>query len=125
MTDFAGATMEALKNAAQVVMDTLRRASPSPKISESFHMTFAGGNYYVRSELIEARMTNENDRHPVYARKGEDRSEWNWAYENDRDPQRTGWANRALDAAADDAGDEFLETYLRRVALQSRIFYED
>lgn len=62
-------------------------------------------------------MTSTGHRHPLFG----DRS--HWYGENDRNPSRTGWSDRAVDEVADDAGNELLNRYVGYIAQHSEYFH--
>lgn len=115
MTDYDGATRDALKNAASRIRDFLTDKSPSARIAAAWRVHKRGESYSLYNGDISAVATNDNFRHPTFGHKP-------WTATNDKNPERTGWAARAADEAIDDAEDEFRGDYLKHIAATSRIF---
>lgn len=118
--NYLDATRQALAAAAAKVRDNLARRSPGEKSAKSWRVTNLQDRVRIRSGDIGGYMTDTDGRHPVFARG--DRRKWTWVNENVHQPQQTGWAERAVDEVADDAGNEFLDNYLSVIARHSDYF---
>jgi hypothetical protein len=109
---------DALRKAAEVVADYVRRASPGSRIAGTWRISQrSDGSIHIITSDIAAYMTDGGYRHPVYGR-GDDRRKWGWAAENKNHPGRTGWAGRATDEALDEAIDQMADEYADSIAVE-------
>lgn len=115
-TDYEDASKQALQSAAEYIRDRVSERSPSRKIGALWRLIRRGNAIYVRNSGIAAEMTDFNKRHPLFGNKK------HWYSENQRNPDRTGWAGKAIEDSADEAEEKFSDTYLQRIAVTSKYF---
>lgn len=111
-TNDTDATRQALAEAADRIRQSLERRSPD-KAKGTWRVSNLTKSVKVYSHNVVARLTSTNGRHPLFG----DRS--HWYHENQRNPGRTGWADRAAEEAFDAAGADVLDTYVNVVASHS------
>lgn len=99
----------AVRRAAEAVADKVRDRSPSDRIASRWHLTKrSDGSAHVINSDMAAVMTNSGGRHPLFGNRK------HWYAENERNPERTGWAERAaedgLNEALQDIADEVAQS---------------
>ncbi len=116
MAEESDPDVQALRAAAEHIADGLREDSPSEKIAAFWKTSRRDVAIYLRNSRIEARMTDTNDRHPLFGNRK------HWYSENERNPERTGWAERSVLSHADDAEEKFRDEWLDAIAVDSPYF---
>ena len=115
MSDYPDAERDALQKAAKYIRAYLERSTPGHHGSD-WKISRTAKGFSVRNRTWPVVMTDSGKRHPLFG----DRSRWYG--ENERNPGRTGWAERAILDAADEAEEQFGNEYLERIAIDSPYF---
>lgn len=111
---------EALRRAAQYIASAIRHAAPTARAAASWRLNRRADAWYVSTHDMGEYMSETGKRHPVYAHGPRDK--WDWTAQNVNHPERTNAGERAMYRAADYAGQQFLDTYLEQIAIESPYF---
>jgi hypothetical protein len=102
-----------LRAAANYIAASLRRRSPSSRIGGQWRIVGrSNGSVHLVNDDIAAYMTQTNRRHMTFGRRRDP-----WHHENERTPNRTDWAGRAVDSAIDVAVNRLGDEYMRELRI--------